>query len=305
MAKGVGYGIIVFFLVAHGVATAFDDTMVMHLDGAAVLLMGESRPQPVQVADFLHEGDRIRLAEGAKLVLIYSGSGTREEIAGPGTIRVGEAGSEVEAKPALVKSSEAAFPSKGALELARYAATTLRAKPFRGEKTANSGDGSRTGPDTIRILNLCDTTIRSTRPEFRWRPVEGAEKYLVRIFDERDEMVFETTTARASLAYDGTTLDHGKEYLWTVSAHVGGRMVAKRDGWFFVLEEERIKALKKTERAVGARFSENDPEGLLSLAMICQEYNLRDEAAEMVAKLRAHYPDNEKFVNWERSIRCK
>ncbi len=60
------------------------------------------------------------------------------------------------------------------------------------------------------------TAVRETKPTFRFAPIEGAEKYVVRVY-ESNSLVAELLTSRTSVVMTGELM-RGTEYRWTLTA---------------------------------------------------------------------------------------
>ncbi|MDM8517568.1 hypothetical protein QUF76_15335 [Desulfobacterales bacterium HSG16] len=275
-----------------------DVAMVMNLSGQAIYKTGKKEKQPVEIADFFYQGDRIYLGRGAKIVLIYSAGGTREELVGHGIIKVGKTGSEIEDKTVRVKKADINYlPDKAIIKMG----TKYAAMPLRGETETDHKIDS----DKMKILSLCDTNIRSLNPKFRWQQVEGAKKYKLRISDEEDEQIFETITEGAGFVYGKSGLYHGKDYQWTVLALAGGKAIARAEGWFSILKEAQIRQLEKTESEINVKFPGKNPERLINLALVFQEYALFDATTTILKQLSVHFPENRNIKNWTNQITCE
>lgn len=264
-----------------------DVAMVMNLSGQAIYQTGKKAEQPLSIAAFLYSGDQILLKEGGSMVLIYSASGIREELTGPGIVRIGKTKSEIRDTSLQVRRTDADYlPDSGIIRTdVRFAATPLRGYP-------------ETDPDHIRLLGLCDTNIRSLRPEFRWQASEGAEKYQLTIFNEKKEAIFETMTTETSFVSGETVLHHGKAYQWRIAALSGNKPFASGKGRFSVLGKEQVRELEQNENAIKARFPGKTPEHLITLAMVYQKYELADEAVDMVRQVQAYFPENKNIRSW-------
>jgi hypothetical protein len=107
----------------------------------------------------------------------------------------------------------------------------------------------------------------------------------------------------------GQALKPDEEYWWTVKALGNGKIVAKGDGRFAVLNEEDLAELSREEKQVVAQCPEGSTERLIFLGLLCKGFDLRDDVRATFLKLHEKYPENENFVLYLEKIdpnfKCK
>lgn len=278
-------------------AQSGDVAMVMDLTGPAGYVSGDKANQPVQIADFLYVDDRIRLEKEARIVLIYTAGGGREEIAGPGRIKIGATGSEIENGAVSMKKSAADYLPDGALVKLgdQFAATTLRGSPETQPKPATNH---------FQILSLCDTRIRTLTPTFRWTSFPEAAAYRLRIFDSEDRLIAKAATEQTAYTFNNDGLVYGAAYRWVVSCMLKDGEGPRDEGWFSILDKTRIQQLKKTETRIGEQLTDHPTERWMALAIIYQTYELFDAAADAINQMRAAHPENKNLNRWHSMVAC-
>lgn len=149
-------------MLAAGTAQAQQTAVVEDLSGSV---------PGVEVFDFLSAGKTITLPAGAKLVLGYMNSCTRETITGAGTVAIGESGSKVTgAKLQQEKLTCAAANQLAQGQAGKSAAMVFRGQPGSGRKraeipqpsavlmyTAPAFQVTKSGQLTIERLDVAET----------------------------------------------------------------------------------------------------------------------------------------------------
>lgn len=125
----------------------------------------------IEVFDFLSPGKTITLPAGAKLVLGYMNSCTRETITGPGSVTIGDAGSKVTGAKLQQEQLKCAAANQLAQgQAGKSAAMVFRGQPGSGRKraeipqpsavlmyTAPAFQVSKPGQLTIERLDVIET----------------------------------------------------------------------------------------------------------------------------------------------------
>lgn len=115
-------------MLAAGAAQAQQTAVVEDLSGPVA---------GVEVFDFLSPGKTITLPAGARLVLGYMNSCTRETIAGAGTVTIGETGSKVAGAKLQTEQLKCAAANQLAQgQAGKSAAMVFRGQPGSGRKRA-------------------------------------------------------------------------------------------------------------------------------------------------------------------------
>lgn len=273
---------------------AEDAAMVMDIrKGRVYYDTGKNKGAEVILTDYLSPGQGVRLESGAVLVLIYFTSGVREEITGPGNIIIRTTQSEKQGKVKLSRSKLECLPPK--------AIVGVRDVQQTGAELLRKGEQVETGIPKIMALSLLDTDIRSVPPVFRWLHVKGVDFYEIVIYDDLGKS-FRYRTRKNSFRYTKSGSEPGDGYNWTLTARSQGKTLAKANGEFTIIEKESLKQVNLAEKKIRKRFSKNSDELLISLASLYQDYNLKDEAGDIVLKLYKKYPENKNFKAWNRIL---
>lgn len=150
------------FAFAAGTARAQQTAVVEDLSGAV---------PGVEVFDFLSAGKTITLPTGAKLVLGYMNSCTRETITGAGTVAIGDTGSKVTGAKLQTEHLKCAAANQLAQgQAGKSAAMVFRGQPGSGRKraeipqpsavlmyTAPAFQVTKSGQLTIERLDVAET----------------------------------------------------------------------------------------------------------------------------------------------------
>lgn len=270
-------------------AWAADDYAAMILDvtpDAVFREEGENWPA-VQAMDFLYPGDNIQVSENATLVLNYFASGTREELTGPGTLRVGLEGSEILTGLSLDKETLDYLPEKAELDKAHsqnFGSVAMRRGNTRDNRSQAKG----------LLLNKLNTAVRPGDQTFSWKPVSGASFYRVEIRDYKERVVASYDTDQTSLTVPAGLFAPKISYSWTVTAVEKGKAMDRSKGDFQLIKEQALEKVEKTEQTIFHRFQDtsSDVEELISLALLYEAHGLRDEAAQKLVLALERDPNN-------------
>ncbi len=291
-----------------GHVRAEDAAMVVDVQGTARYESGSGSDRKVALMDFLAEGDRLNLEAGCTLILNYFSSGNREILTGPGLLTVGLSASTVETSLKM-ETTKLAFQPKaavlsqedgqqaGAIVLRSANAPTVRPsmktvswdnlKDRKAVYLSECIGSGKIAPDSLFL-----TAVSGLRPQMRWKPVEGAQEYEIRVLDDQGRSMVETSTKENAYAYAGADLIRGRRYKWSVTALAGDRTIAQGGGEFRVLSESQLKSLSAAEKDISKVSGRDTVESRVSITLLYQEYQLYDEAAAAVNNLLRDYPDN-------------
>ena len=123
------------------------------------------------------------------------------------------------------------------------------------------------------------TAVMTDRPTFRWKPVAGASRYVVAIFDENFNQVAASPAITAAEWQLDQPLPRGRVYNWQVSATVGGKTVHSPvppapEARFQVAPPEAVAQIESARR-------EHPANHLLLAALYARAGALDDAAAEL------------------------
>ncbi len=147
-------------------------------------------------------------------------------------------------------------------------------------------------PTEIRVTHpplLAQRSIEDTQPVFKWEPVEGASEYLVKLYrvlgeesvlTESDiEEIPNALTVEGITASVGQPLEHGKQYLLTISALVTQPETQQVDRY---QGEYRFYVLTETERERLDWARQNARTAPLTSAMIHLKLGYYEEAIRLL-----------------------
>lgn len=162
----------------------------------------------------------------------------------------------------------------------------------------NDGGGAMLAP-----LAPVGSVVRAARPSFRWRALEGATSYVVKVFDTSFNKV---ATSGALTGVEWTppagALTRGRVYVWQVTALKGGEEVTapapgEPEARFKVLEEGKAREVDAAQRAAG--------DSRLALGVIYARAGLLDEAEHEFQALLEENPNSATAQKLLRDLRAR
>jgi len=171
------------------------------------------------------------------------------------------------------------------------------AQLLQGSRVASgrsAGIVVRSGFDAIELHSLSTTATLDTRPVFKWRAVEGAPSYKIRLWNENDEQIWqsEVTTPGVTYPADAPELKPNVEYLWMVTTAVNDTRF-KAEGVFRILPADQREAVTKELSALQATEHGMDDDATTGVlrAEIYSRSGLWDDAINCYEKLARSFPD--------------
>lgn len=140
--------------------------------------------------------------------------------------------------------------------------------------------------ESFSVVGPAGTIVSSARPTFRWRALEGAKSYTVKIYDTNFNLVDSSQSLNVTEWTPARPLPPGKIYTWQVAAMKEGSEIVSPtapapEARFRVLDEAQAKEL--TRALAAARNSH------LARGVIYTRTGLLDEAErEFAALLKAN-----------------
>jgi len=266
--------------------------MIMNMqNGTAIYSNGPLEDAPIEIGGFLNASDEIKIPDGASLVLTYFATSKREEIKGPARIVITPTQSKpLEPGSGQIKQEEIAYiPPKSNIK-------DIHARTF-GNIAFRSVSSDKKPKSALPVLSLLDTTIIAGTPVvLRWRKISGANKYVVRLFDDNNKQLQETPTTKNKVAFK-KALKSSAPYHWMLEVLKGKKILKKASGKFRFLSTSETNTLKTVEKNIQVRFQKDSIEGLLSLNLLYQGHGLHDDAIEVLLKLHKMHPQNSVVVN--------
>lgn len=138
----------------------------------------------------------------------------------------------------------------------------------------------------IALLSPVGTVVMDVRPVFRWRALNGAEGYVVRIYDADFNEVAASPQLSGTVWTTTRSLERGRTYSWQLTARVGGKEIVSPikpapDAKFMVLNQTKAGELDHAKNASGKSH--------LTLGILYAQAGLLDDAErEFQTLLRAN-----------------
>jgi hypothetical protein len=138
----------------------------------------------------------------------------------------------------------------------------------------------------IALLSPVGTVVMGVRPVFRWRPLAGAEGYVVKIYDADFNEVAASPQLIGTVWTATRSLERGRTYSWQLTARAAGKEIVSPikpapDAKFMVLNQTKAGELAHAKTASGNSH--------LTLGILYAESGLLDDAErEFQALLRTN-----------------
>jgi len=267
--------------------------MIMDMqNGTATYGNGPLEDAPLEIGSFLNASDEIKIPVGAMLVLTYFATSKREEINGPAKVAI----TPTQSKPlgsgaGRIKQEKIAYiPPKANIK-------EIHARSFGNIAFRGVQDGQKP-KIKLPVLSLLDTTVIAGTPVvLRWRKMHDANKYVVRLFDNKNKILQKTPTTLNKVTFKHKALKSGAPYHWTLEALKDSKTLAKTSGKFRFLSTAETNTLRTVKKNIQGRFKEDSIEGLLSLNLLYQGHGLHDKAVSVLLRLHKMYPQNSVVIN--------
>jgi len=153
-----------------------------------------------------------------------------------------------------------------------------------GKSGVLMGPGDEGHP--IALLSPVGTGVIGVRPVFRWRALDGAESYVVKIYDADFNEVAASPQLSGTVWTATHSLERGQTYSWQLTARAGGKEIVSPikpapDAKFMVLNQTKAGELAHARNAGGNSH--------LTLGILYAQSGLLDDAErEFQALLRAN-----------------
>ena len=254
------------FAFACGCAFAEPVSVVTDVQGPAT--MANAAGTPVAILHPLNAGDKLRLAAGARVALLFYADGAQYDARGPGEITL-EAQRPQASSGAVVQARAATAPS------------AMRLKP----------GGLVQGAVVMRNLGLRvvapDPQVLSPRPELAWTDSRTGTVYDVAVIDASGARAFEqTTTARTAQVPESRALAPGQSYALQVTARIGDQVVQVARAEFRVASADLQAQAKALAPSTDAPVAER-----VAYALWLEQNDLRDEARRWWAAAAQSRPE--------------
>ena len=283
-------GLIKLFLILAAVfglaASAWGaEAVILDASGTpAVLLTPAGGMREAQALDCLAAGDRLRLAEGARLVVYFFEAGFREEIQGPGLATV---------------TQETLTLADGARQSARTELESVLPAGFcRPPERSGAGLVRDAGRfvSGLQPISPTDTAVRSPDFTFRWNRPDEADSFRLNLSVPLNPSLLDVRTRENSYQCPLENLSPGVEYKWTVVAQKDGVETTRAEGRFYLLSREARNEATYAEQYVRDHFPGGPTEKAVALVLLYRQYELNDEARQVLLQLRQDMPENDNFA---------
>jgi hypothetical protein len=265
--------------------------IVCFLEGKAWLYaQGEIERHEIVLFQWIESGVIVETGENAKVILAFA-NGDRYEVGEASKVQIGV--NDFKSRDGSIKKL------KPAPIMPRIAAITQESKPgnrlggirLRGPKKEISGLYPNEG-----AAALADQAVLT------FLPLEGINKYKVKIEDEKGDELFSVETASPEVVVSKGILRPGAVYYWQVRALAKDMPSAVSYATFSTVSEENA-LLRNSFKAQA--FESGDGTDLLLLAQLETTLGLIREACETLREALALFPDNEKIKKAMSDIGCK
>ncbi len=239
-----------------------------------VLKAPEGAELPVKVGLRLVERDRVDVARGSRVVLLFS-NGRLVTATTPLTI--------------------APVGGEGAAEVYARAERALAAAAQATRPEARTGVGRPPPVGAYPLSPAAGSAVAAERPTFLWQAQEGAEAYLLQLRPAAGGAPLRFHVAGAgpwTLPDTVAALARGAEYAWTVIALPGGRSAGEER--FRVLDAAGLADLEAFDASLAEAGVDREGEGLLLVAMLSADLGLLHDALAALEKLTAATPEVER-----------
>lgn len=261
------------YLGTCGAVLAASVAVVTDIQGKA--MVREPKAGDLALLGELENDARVQLDNNARVVVVYYSSGAEYALRGPAVVQFKAAGPEVlsgnapEKRPAAITAS----------------GKDVKLKPGGLARAAYMMMGA---PSVVKLLGLSDTRTLEAKPEFRWAPIESAQRYEVRITREGTGTVFATTTTATSVKLPNeVTLEPDVKYTWKVSALLSDGTHATAVGEFSVVGDELRSQVQSARPADASPLSKK-----IAYALWLEQLELRDEARKYWELARGQRPND-------------
>lgn len=140
------------------------------------------------------------------------------------------------------------------------------------------------------VIEPVGKVLMTNRPAFRWSRMEGANAYVVEVYDDKFNLVTNSPQLTGNSWATPQSLSRGKVYSWQVKAIKDGQEFESPrppapQAKFRILEQARANELAKAKRAY--------PSSHLTLGLLYAEAGLLDEAEREFRLLQKANPKSE------------
>jgi len=178
----------------------------------------------------------------------------------------------------------------------------VKVSPLIAELKGQSGKLMGTGSSDYGLVSPVAMVIESRTPMFRWRAVNGAENYVVAIYDLNSKKIAESAPLTETKWRANAPLEYGRVYTWQVRANKPGEEVimpppAAAEAKFRIIDAAKAEELAQVRR---------DHQGShLVLGLTYADAGMLDESEQELRKLLAANPESTVARSLLRSVEAQ
>src|SRR5262249_52505475 len=178
----------------------------------------------------------------------------------------------------------------------------VKASPFLADLKGQGGKLMGPGSSDYGLVSPVGSVIESRTPVFRWRPIAGAENYVVTVYDFEAKKIAESVTLSETKWKATVPLERGHVYTWQVRAsRQGGEVLmpppAAAEAKFRIIDAARAEELAQVRRG-------NAGEDMV-LGLTYANAGLLDESEQELRKLVAANPESAVAKSLLRSVEAQ
>lgn len=181
------------------------------------------------------------------------------------------------------------LPREQREQVRRALATRKLASPALAEvrSEARTLMGAGVAAESFGVSGPAGVVVRDDRPVLRWRPLEGADGYTVRVFDEDFREVAASPSISTVEWRPERPLARGRVYTWQVKAARGGaELLAPAANE----PSARFKVLARAQADELGRAEKSSPRSPLALGVLYARAGLLEEAERELRRLAGANP---------------
>jgi anti-sigma factor RsiW len=176
----------------------------------------------------------------------------------------------------------------------------VRTPSFLVDLKGHSGKLMGAGAAPYGLLDPLATAVESRTPTFHWRATEGAQSYVLTIYDSDSKKVVASDQLTETSWTASTPLERGRTYSWQVRANKNGAEVlmpspAAAEAKFRIIDQSSLQEIQLARK--------NQPGSHLMLGIVYAEAGLLDESEHEFQRLLAANPESPAARNLLREVK--
>ncbi len=137
------------------------------------------------------------------------------------------------------------------------------------------------------LIQPYSEVLLSTKPYFKWLPLKNATRYVLNVWNKRQDWSFETTNTQMYWPTSALQLTKGETYQVAVQAYQGKHLLSTSIGAINILRKE--KTLEIEDALATARRISPIEEQIKAVYSAYNKFNLVDNEIEYLEKCRQRY----------------